>query len=189
LDTFSYLSVLTSIILALGIARLLYGLGRLLQGRGRITLYWVHLLWALNLFLFLVLNWWILYRWNVQQEWTFFLFLFVLLSPTIAYLLTVLLFPEPMDDGLDLRQHYYANHRAFFTLGALLPLIDALDTYLKGREHFHAQGPLYVFFLGTVFLLMIFASRTDRSWYHALFAIFFFLYLLAFIAINLRVLS
>jgi len=189
LDTFSYLSVLTSIILALGIARLLSGFGRLLQGRGKIAIYWVHLLWALNVFLFLALNWWILYRWNVQQEWTFFLFLFVLLSPTIAYLLTVLLFPDPMEDGLDLRQHYYENHRSFFSLAALLPAIDALDTYLKGREHFLAQGPFYIVFLSTVFVLMLVASRTQRPGYHAFFAVFFFLCLLAFIAINLRVLS
>ncbi len=25
---------------------------------------WVHLMWSLNVFLFQVLNWWILYRWN-----------------------------------------------------------------------------------------------------------------------------
>jgi hypothetical protein len=68
-------------------------------------------------------------------------------------------------------------------------VIDALDTYLKGREHFIAQGSLYVFFLGTIFILMIIASRISRPGYHAFFALFFFLYLLAFIAINLRVLN
>ena len=86
MDPFSYLSVLTSIILALGITHLLTGLGRLLQSRGQVHIYWVHLLWTFNVFLFLVLNWWILFRWHTQQQWSFFLFLFVLLSPTVAYL-------------------------------------------------------------------------------------------------------
>ena len=88
MDAFSYLSVLTSIVLALGITRLLTGLGRLLRARSRVRVYWVHLLLTLNVFLFLVLNWWILFRWSTQHEWRFFLFLFVLLSHTVAFLLT-----------------------------------------------------------------------------------------------------
>jgi hypothetical protein len=80
MNTFSYLSVLTSIILALGITRVLTGIGRLLQFRGYVYVYWVHLLWSLNVFLYLVLNWWILFRWTEQGQWTLFLFLFVLLS-------------------------------------------------------------------------------------------------------------
>jgi len=64
MDPYSYLSVLTSIVLALGITRILSGLGWLLQKRGRVRVYWMHLLWALNLFLYLALNWWILFRWE-----------------------------------------------------------------------------------------------------------------------------
>ena len=68
MDPFSYLSVLTSIVRALGITRILTGLGRLLQIRGRVRVYWVHLMWGLNLFLYLTLNWWILFRWQAQQQ-------------------------------------------------------------------------------------------------------------------------
>jgi hypothetical protein len=189
MDPFSYLSVLTSIVLALGIARILTGLGKLLQSRGRVSIYWVHLLWALSVFLFLVLNWWILYRWHTQQQWTFFLFLFVLLSPTLAYLLSMLLFPDQLEDGIDFRLHFFANHRWFFTLGALLPVLDAVDTALKGPEHFVAQGPLYVVTLVVLFMLMVMAARISRKQFHAFFAVFFFVYLLAFIGINLRVLT
>jgi hypothetical protein len=34
-----------------------------------------------NLFLYLVVAWWIFYRWRNQQPWPFFLFVFVLISP------------------------------------------------------------------------------------------------------------
>lgn len=189
MDPFSYLSVLTSIILALGITRLLSGLGRLLQDRSHIRIYWIHLLWTLNVFLYLVLNWWILFRWHSQQEWSFFLFLFVLLSPTFAYLLTVLLMPDPFEAGLDLKQHYYNNQRWFFTLAALLPLIDALDTVLKGWDHFKAQGFLYPLTILLLFALNVAAARIREERFHAFFAVFFFFYLLAFIAINLRLLG
>jgi hypothetical protein len=189
MDPFAYLSVLTSIVLALGITRLMTGLGSLLQSRGRVKLYWVHLLWALNVFLFLVLNWWILYRWHTQTTWTFFLFLFVLLSPIISFLLTMLLFPDPLVDGTDLKHHFYENHRWFFVLAALLPPIDAVDTLLKGLPHFYAQGPLYVITLLIIFMFCIIAASTKDERYHQFFSVFFFLYILVFIGVNLRLLS
>ena len=83
MDPFSYLSVLISIILALGMTRVLAGVGEMLQARSRRRLYWVHAVWVVNLFLYLVVAWWIFYRWRNQQPWTFFLFIFVLISPTI----------------------------------------------------------------------------------------------------------
>jgi hypothetical protein len=55
-DSFSYVSVLTSIVLALGIARVFAGARRVLQLHGRVRV-WIHLLWSLNVFLYLVLNW------------------------------------------------------------------------------------------------------------------------------------
>ena len=56
MDPFSYLSVLISIILALGMTRVLAGVGEMLQARSRrrLWLYWVHAVWVVNLFLYLV---------------------------------------------------------------------------------------------------------------------------------------
>src|SRR5262249_28631394 len=42
---FEYLSVLISIILALGMTRLLGGVGEMLQARSRPHVYWVHAIW------------------------------------------------------------------------------------------------------------------------------------------------
>src|SRR5438876_12277213 len=92
MDAFSYLSVLISIILALGMTRVLAGVGEMLQARSRRRLYWVHAVWVVNLFLYLLVAWWIFYRWRNQQPGTFFLFIFVLISPTILYLVSILLF-------------------------------------------------------------------------------------------------
>jgi hypothetical protein len=54
MDPFSYLSVLISIILALGMTRVLAGVGEMLQARLRRWLYRVHAVWVVNLFLYLV---------------------------------------------------------------------------------------------------------------------------------------
>ena len=121
MNAFEYLSVLISIILALGMTRVLGGVGEMLQARSRRQIYWVHAIWIVNLFLYLVVPWWIFYRWRNQQPWTFFLFVFVLISPTILYLASLLLFPREgdVDLAVDYKTHYYANHRAFFILFAL----------------------------------------------------------------------
>lgn len=189
MDPFSYLSYLTSIVLALGIARILTGMGQLLQARGRVRIYWIHLLWALNVFLYLVLIWWILYRWQSQKEWTFFLFLFVLFSPTVAFLESVLLFPDAVEIGIDFKTHFFANHRWFFRLAALLPLIDAVDTLLKGWDHFLAQGLIYPVTIAILFVLSAVGAFTDRERFHAFYAVFFLIYILFFIGINLRTLA
>jgi hypothetical protein len=54
MDPFSYLSVLISIVLALGMTRVLAGVGEMLQARSRRRLYWVHIVGVANLFLY----WW-----------------------------------------------------------------------------------------------------------------------------------
>ncbi len=189
MDPFSYLSFLTSIVLALGVTRVLTGVGTLLQFRGRVTLYWVHLMWTLNVFLFLLLNWWILYRWSTWNNWTFFTFIFILLTPIICFLLTVLLFPEKIEAGLDFHDHFEKNRRSFFLLAALIPPLDFIDTALKGNTHLAAQGTIYPVTIALLFVLMMVATLTGNKKYHAFFAVFFLVYILVFITINLRVLS
>jgi hypothetical protein len=186
---FEYIALLASIVIALGITRVFTGIGRILEMRKKIQAYWVHLLWVGNVFLWLLLNWWILYRWRAYESWTFFLFIFVLISPMIAFLLSVLLLPEPIESGISLKGYFYNNSRWFFSLAALLPVLDAIDTALKGWEHFVAQGPLYVVTIVLIFILCIIGSRTKREIYHAIFAVFFLVYILIFISINLQTLA
>ena len=56
-------------------------------------------------------------------------------------------------EGTDLREYSYVNHRGLFILAALLPPIDAIDTFLKGPGslrrpgtalHLHVAGRLHI---------------------------------------------
>jgi hypothetical protein len=174
-DAFNYLSVLISIVLALGMTRVLAGVGEMLQARTRHRIYWVHVVWIINLFLYLVIAWWIFYRWRNQQPWTFFLFVFVLISPTILYLASLLLFPREsaLERPVDYKAHYYANHRAFFILFALFTPVDIIDSLLKGIPHFIELGPQYIVSGTLYFTGMVTAAITPNERYHQIFAVFF----------------
>jgi hypothetical protein len=175
MDPFSYLSVLISIILALGMTRVLAGVGEMLQARSRRRLYWVHAVWVVNLFLYLVVAWWIFYRWRNQQPWTFFLFIFVLISPTILYLASIVLFPpeSSLDEFVNYKTHYYSNHRVFFVLFAVFSPVDFVDTLLKGISHLVALGPLYFISNILFFAGLVIAAITRNERYHQCYAIFF----------------
>jgi hypothetical protein len=55
--------------------------------------------------------------------------------------------------------------------------------------HFQAQGPIYVVTLSLLFVLSVVAAITRNQRFHGTFSVFFLLYLLAFISVNLRVLA
>jgi hypothetical protein len=175
MDAFNYLSVLISIILALRMTRVLAGVGEMLQARTQHRIYWVHVVWIVNLFLYLVVAWWIFYRWRNQQPWTFFPFVFVLISPTLLYLSSLLLFPREseLERPVDYKAHYYANHRAFFIVLALFTEVDFVDSLLKGIPHFLELGPQY-YISNSIYLIgLATAAITRNERYHQFYAMFF----------------
>lgn len=189
MDAFPYVSGLTSVILALGLARLLVGFGRLLERRHQMHLYWVHLLWGGNVFLYITLQWWVLFLWQSQQQWSFFLFSFLLATPTVLFLLSVVLFHDPLKENTDFKEHYYENRAWFFGLAALIPPLDFVDTSLKGYAHLAAQGPIYIITIALMTILSIVAAANKNESYHRFFSVFFLVYILAFISLNLNILQ
>ncbi len=175
MGAFEYLSVLISIILALGMTRVLGGVGEMLQARSHRRIYWMHAIWIINLFLYLVIAWWIFYRWRNLESWRFLLFVFVLISPTLLYLASLLLFPREgdIDAAIDYKTHYYSNHRAFFILFALFTPVDIADSLLKGVPHFLALGPIYFISNALYFVGLTTAAITRNERYHEFYAVFF----------------
>jgi hypothetical protein len=155
--------------------QVLAGVGEMLQARGRRRIYWVHTLWIVNLFLYLVIAWWIFYRWRNQQQWTFFLFLFVLISPIILFVVSLLLFPpqRELDEFVDYKKHYYANHRAFFLIFGLFTPVDLIDSLLKGIPHLLELGTQYYVSQSLYFVGVVTAAITRNERYHQFYAVFF----------------
>ena len=53
-DVYTHIRIVISMVVGLGIARLLTGMARFVQHPGRIRIYPVHLAWAVSILLFLV---------------------------------------------------------------------------------------------------------------------------------------
>jgi len=64
MDTFEYLAVLVSIIVGLGVAHILLAVGRIISEPGQEKPYWIHAIWVLNAFLYLLYFWWFQLRYR-----------------------------------------------------------------------------------------------------------------------------
>jgi len=115
MDAFSYLSVLLSIIIGLGITQLLMAVGRLIRHRDRVRVDWLPLLWAAVLLIVFVQVWWSMFGLRTYNEWNFFRFLLVLSQTCALYMMAALVLPEQIEDtSVDLAAHYDRQHRWFF---------------------------------------------------------------------------
>jgi hypothetical protein len=164
MDAFSYLSVLISIILGLGITQLLPGLGRLLQARAGTRLYAPAVVWAGVLLLVHVQTWWAMFGLRGVGEWTFGRFLMVLLQPSVLYLMAALTLPEPaVGPQGDMRATYFAHARAFFVLAVLLLVVSVVkDLVVSGQ----LPAPLNLGAHVLLATLWAAAAATRRDWYH-----------------------
>ena len=67
-DAFNYVSVLVSIVIGLGVTRVLSQLSDAIQIHHRSQTYWVHTFWMIGLFNNLMLRWWVFYRWRSAPQ-------------------------------------------------------------------------------------------------------------------------
>ena len=115
MDAFSYLSVLLSIILGLGLTQLLTAAGRLIRHRDRVRVDWLPLLWSAVLLVVYVQAWWAMFGLRSVRDWTFVAFLVVLAQTTTLYMMAAVILPEQVEDtGVDLGAHYDRHHGWFF---------------------------------------------------------------------------
>jgi hypothetical protein len=135
MDAFSYLSVLLSIIIGLGLTQMLTATGRLIHHRRRVRGDWLPLLWAGVLLIIYVQVWWAMFGLRRQAEWSFFAFLVVLAQTVTLYMMAAVALPEQVDEaGLDLAAYYEQQRPWFFGFFLATLLISVLkDVVLGGR--------------------------------------------------------
>lgn len=170
MDAFSYLSVLISIILGLAVTQVLQGFRGLMLARSRVRAYWPALVWAVLVLVLCVQVWWAMFDLSQRPaaRWTFLDFSLVLLQTVPLYLMAGLVLPDvDIERGLDLRDHYYAHHRWFFSMLVLLVAISfAKVRILTGVwPEPMDSGFLLIFMLGAAI-----GAWAQREGYHKLLA-------------------
>lgn len=187
MDPFSYICVMTSIVLGLAVSRLVTGMAQLLQKRRRTPAYWVHSVWMLNTLIAVVITWWVQYRWRHAEHWTLWLCLWLLVAPIVLSFASALLFPNEQEGEpiTDWRQHYYTTNRSFFLLIASTFAIDVIDTLLKGVPYFLSLGYFYLASMVMLAVTCTIAALTKSPRFHSAFALFFLVWNVAMLGSNL----
>jgi len=182
MDAFNYLSVLTSIILGLAITQILKGVRGMVLSRARVIPYWPTFAFAVFLFLVDVQVWWAFFELREVRTWTFPLFALVVTQTTSLYLLAALVLPDFFgEEAIDLRKHYFAHQRIFFSLFVVTLLISlAKPIFLEG--HLPDDRVDVAFHLGWISIAVA-AAITKRDWFHKAMSVTSLLTFLIYIAL------
>ena len=143
MPAFEHLSVLVSIVVGMSVSQVLFGLGQLVRRRGTYKIDPLYILSNVIILLVLVDSWWAAFSWHDVPGWSYRRTWFVMLNPLLVTMATQLLPPDWEERPVDLHKTYYRNHRLIFGLLTFYPLIDMLDSALKGAAHFSSLGAGY----------------------------------------------
>ena len=114
---FEFLSVVFSLVLALGVSRGLNGVRSAYMLNRR---YWPHALWLFNKLLNAVTYWWWLWSYSEAKDyWNLFNFFLALMIPVILYLQMDSLVTHRPREVTNWKAHYYSEHRWFFGFNAV----------------------------------------------------------------------
>jgi hypothetical protein len=159
---FSYLGVLISVILGLALTHLLRGLSKLVQLRDTVKPYWVHVVWTVNVILYILGIWWGMYWWNKLDTWTTELFLFLSAYSIVIFLLSSLLYPAEFPHDMNFENYFYKNKTWFFGLLTASLLLDIPETYRKGAAHLRDVPKEYIVFLPACLLIVSIAAFSNN---------------------------
>ena len=167
---FIHIKVAIGMVVSLAIASVLTGVARFVQHPARHKPDWIHLAWALSMLLSMLSFWWWEYRLSTIVAWRFELYFFVILFAILYYFMCAVLFPADIREYRDYGDYFMSRRRWFFALLAISIVFDAVDSLLKGREHFAAFGIEYPVRIGAYLLLSWVAAITASRRFHGVFA-------------------
>ena len=168
MDAFSYLSVLISIILGLGIQQVLQGYRALILSRRRVKFYAPPLIWSVLILFMIAQHWWASFGLADHQSWSFATFATILVMTALIYMMAAIVLPDiPPDEPIDLKDHYYREGPAFFGIGSGTIVWSAFREYmLEGG----LLEPVNLAFHGLFLAMALTAMLVRRPLLHETFA-------------------
>jgi len=116
-DRFSFVMVLLSIIIGLGVTELLTNVARQIQIRSKVKFYWLHAVLVALVFIALLQQWWESWDQRFVETWSFPILLLMLGGPVGLYIISHLLFPQDMEDT-DFEEFYFESPRITYLIAA-----------------------------------------------------------------------
>lgn len=169
IEVFQHIRVVMSIVLGLGLTRLLTGLARFIQHPRQHKAYPVHIGWALTMLLTLVHFWWWEFRLIDLQHWTFEVYLFLITYTILLFFLCTLLFPDSVSEYSGYEEFFISRRKWFFSIFAVTILFDVADTMIKGPAHYAAFATEYLVRVPTYMALCAIAIWTPNRQFHQVF--------------------
>jgi len=168
MSRFEYLSVLVSIVLALGISEVLVCWARLIQHRQSVRFSWLHGYWTVFVLVLMVQFWWGYWNFRVLSEWTFLSLFLIVFETMLVVIASMLMTPgRSFEPGLDLEQLYFDNARPFFLVGAVMLLsLSSVDTLVLGIAPVSSENLIRVIAM-VVLVLMSFARKREYHYFTA----------------------
>ena len=146
MDHASYLRVLLSVWVGLGLGQLIQALHRLARYKGPVRWDWIPLTWAGLAFLWFVQTWWAYFFILQSPLWAnLFAFLLPLSVFVLIYLICNSALPDvsKVADGetVDLETFYFGQHHYFFSLWVVvLTLAVVVSALVRGQVFFGANA-------------------------------------------------
>lgn len=155
-----HLLVLFSIILGLGITKLLSSFHDLVHPETKARWHWLPAYWAWSTFSSMVFWWWIMFHFNKLELPNFFGIILVLLSPVLLYLMATSVLPDTAPGAtIDLGAFYMANRRRFFGFAAAYTVTVWLQAPVLGWP---VQTSAHIWAAAAFIQLLVLTSST--SW-------------------------
>jgi hypothetical protein len=181
LDGMAHVRTIIGMILGLSVARIINGLARFVQHPGTIKVYPVHLGWVIFLLIAIVHFWWYEFHLALVSQWTFPIYVFVIVYTGSFVALAAMLFPDQMNDYKGFEDYFESRKTWFFAILILSFLLDIGDTMIKGQAYFKALGIEYLFRQAGFIIASLIAITLKSRRYHLAFVSLAIIYQISWI--------
>ena len=168
---FDYLGVLISVILGLSLTHVLRGLAKLIQMRQEVRPYWVHIVWTLNVVIYVLGIWFGMYWWKGLEVWTAEWFFFIAGYAIVIFMWASMLYPPEFSSGLKCDDYFFGNRRWFFGLQLAVVLLDIPETVQKQVAHLRMVPAQYVLFIPTALAITLVGLFSRNRRVHAVLSV------------------
>ena len=93
-ETFTHIRIIIGMILGMGVARLVGGATRFMLNRRKEDFYFIHVGWAIFVFLWIIHFWWFEFALLSIEQWTFEAYFLIICYSVVFVALSVMLFPD-----------------------------------------------------------------------------------------------